>query len=150
VLNPSSIHFLQQHNMNLDVWTREGIPFCTGDVATNLLDKYYEKQLKLSETTKTKTPSSSTPRSSRRVELTRAEDKDFHARAMASLREWLDAAIVPREEDTEGASLLLPPCNSFLRRALYESIPNEYPNLLLETFQESQIRVWRYVLFSIF
>lgn len=127
--------------MNLDVWTREGIPFCTGDVATNLLEKYHEKQTKLSGTAKTP---SSTPRSSRRVELTRAEDKDFHARAMASLREWLDAAIVPREEDTEGASLLLPPCNSFLRRALYESIGNEYSNsLLLETFQESQIKVWR-------
>jgi hypothetical protein len=130
--------------MNLDVWTREDIPFCTGNVATGLLDKYYEKQVKLSEKTTATTTGKTPPRPpSRRVQLTWAEDKDFHARAMASLREWLDAAIVPREEDTEGASLLLPPCNSFLRWALYESIPNEYPNLLLETFQENQIRVWR-------
>ena len=52
---------------------------------------------------------------------------------MASLREWLDAAIIPSEDDLEGASFLLPPCNSFLRRALYESIQAEYPNLVLET-----------------
>lgn len=138
VLNPSSIHFLAQNNMNLDVWTREGIPFCTGNTASNLLEKFYEQQL-LALSNKTK------PRTSRykKVELTRVEDKDFHARTMASLREWLDSAIVPGDGDTEGASFLLPPCNSFLRRALYESIPDEYPSLVLETYQDNRIRVWR-------
>ncbi len=32
----------------------------------------------------------------------------------------------------EGTSLLLPPCNAFLRRCLYESIEDEYPGLILE------------------
>jgi hypothetical protein len=138
VLNPSSIHFLAQNNMNFDQWTREGIPFCTGDTASKLLDKFFDQQVQALSNTK-KTP----PTRRKKIELTRVEDKDFHARAMASLREWLDAAIVPGEGDNEGASLLLPPCNSFLRRALYESIPLEYSNLVLETHQESQIRVWR-------
>jgi len=65
---------------------------------------------------------------------------------MAGLREWLDAAIHHYDQSEnappEGASMLLPPCNSFLRRALYESIESEYPNLIVET-HESQIRVLR-------
>jgi hypothetical protein len=126
--------------MNLDLWAREGIPFCTGDVATNLLDKFYDDQLKQNASKPTSNTSYSR---GGRIELTRVEDKDFHARAMASLREWLDSAIAPDEGSSEGTSLLLPPCNAFLRRALYESIPLEYPNLVLETFEGTQIRVWR-------
>jgi poly(A)-specific ribonuclease len=59
---------------------------------------------------------------------------------MASLREWIDGSI-------RGApSLLLPACNRFLRRALYESIELEYPALILEnggSEHRDQIRVWR-------
>eukprot|EP00804_Cyclotella_cryptica_P010761 CCRYP_005535-RB/>CCRYP_005535-RB protein AED:0.12 eAED:0.12 QI:118/1/1/1/0.5/0.33/3/4044/772 len=33
---------------------------------------------------------------------------------------------------TEGTSLILPPCNAFLRRCLYETIEAEYPGLVLE------------------
>ncbi len=32
----------------------------------------------------------------------------------------------------EGTSLLLPPCNAFLRRCLYHTIEDEYPGLILE------------------
>ena len=32
----------------------------------------------------------------------------------------------------EGTSLVLPPCNAFLRRCLYETIEDEYPGLILE------------------
>jgi hypothetical protein len=126
--------------MNLDLWAREGIPFCTQDVATNLLDKFHDKQLKKNDS---KTTSNASYSRGGKVELTRVEDKDFHARSMASLREWLDSAILPDEGSSEGASFLLPPCNAFLRRALYESIPFEYPNLVLETYEGTQIRVWR-------
>ena len=101
VLNPSSIHFLAQNNMNLDLWTSQGIPFCTTSEASNLLTKFHDQQMKLSKSSK--------PAASRRkVELTRVEDKDFHARAMATLRGWLDSAIIPNEAEPEGVSLLLP------------------------------------------
>lgn len=33
---------------------------------------------------------------------------------------------------SEGTSLVLPPCNAFLRRCLYETIEDEYPGLILE------------------
>lgn len=50
------------------------------------------------------------------------------------------------DADPEGASFLLPPCNSFLRRAFYEAIGQEYPALILENAGSdypNQIRVWR-------
>jgi hypothetical protein len=110
-------------------------------------------------------PGGQTPRKKNRVQLNRAEDIAFQARTMASLREWLDSAIRPapraagaaddvnddedevaareRREKEEGKSLLLPPCNAFLRRALYESIGEEYPSLLLEKADGNRIRVLR-------
>lgn len=126
---------------NLNEWIQEGIPFCTGKDATSMLDKYLEQEMKKKADAAKPSPDQSQRRA---VELTRNEDKDFHARAMASLREWLDAAVVVNPGDLEGSSFHLPPCNSFLRRALYESIGKEYPNLVLETTPgTSQMRVWR-------
>ena len=75
-----------------------------------------------------------------KVELTKTEDINFHARAMASLREWIDNV-------TSGTtSFLLPACNGFLRRALYESIKLEYPALITKNggpTNKDQIRVLR-------
>jgi len=118
-----------------------------------------------------RTPSSSPPpRPSvqeslrRRVELVRPEDIQFNASAMAGLREWLDNANSNQNGGGAGRrqpqprrgqplqlalngrnSFLLPPCNSFLRRALYENIEKEYPNLILEKSPDNpnQIRVLR-------
>ncbi|KAL3781010.1 hypothetical protein ACHAW5_000401 [Stephanodiscus triporus] len=39
-------------------------------------------------------------------------------------------ATAPRRE--EGTSIVLPPCNAYLRRCLYETIEDEYPGLVLE------------------
>lgn len=153
VLNPSSISFLnRQTSMSFDVWTREGVPFVTGDQAEELISKYQQKQLDIQEN-KAKNRSQSFRPGKRKVELRRTEDIDFHARAMASLREWLDSAQPnrgrlhgPNAEVPEGLSFLLPPANSFLRRALYESIGQEYPSLILEnagTNYPNQIRVLR-------
>ena len=160
---------------------RSGIPFVTKDNANRLAEKFHEKQERLAkeERERLELRPSTSFNDRRKVQLTRIEDKNFHARSMASLREWLDAAIIlppptnmnnnnnndddddddnndqndnnDDDDDNnhdnnnapEGASFLLPPCNSFLRRALYETIPKEYPNLVLETTQTSQIRVLR-------
>jgi hypothetical protein len=72
--------------------------------------------------------------------------------SQAGLREWLDTAIVQVvlvsddgevEDAEEGRQYLLPPCNSFLRRALYQHIEQEYPSLILENGGNQQIRVLR-------
>lgn len=141
-LSPSSIHFLTENNMNLDLWAREGIPFCTGDAATGLVEKFLERQEEL------RSPPEVTPVASRRtVTLTKDQDKQFHARVISSLREWLDTPVGNHlvgeaEPNEDGVSFLLPRCNSFLRRSLYEAIGRDYPYLVLET-QHEQIRVWR-------
>jgi DNA polymerase III epsilon subunit-like protein len=110
-----------------------------------------------------------------KVNLRRRDDIEFFSRAMGGLRDWLDAPSVttttrtatatmvpgmPTETtiesattttttpttDGEGATYLLPSCNSFLRRAFYESIEKEYPSLICESAgptYPNQIRVLR-------
>ena len=93
-------------------------------------------------------PTSPTSSTRRKVVLTREEDRRFHAQTMAQVREWLDAPISHRRQSNatyppeEGASILLPECNSFLRRSLYEAISHEYPYLITET-EHGRIRAWR-------
>jgi poly(A)-specific ribonuclease len=134
-LNPSSVQFLNQHNMDFNLWTREGIPYVTATTASKIIQKYKEHHLK--DESKEKTVQDPTKQ---KVELTKTEDINFHARAMASLREWIDNV-------TSGTtSFLLPACNGFLRRALYESIELEYPALITKNggpTNKDQIRVWR-------
>jgi len=137
-LNPSAIHFLLENDMDLNFWAKEGIPFCTGSNQThNLVEKFLKHQKHISS------PNTSLARTagSRKIVLTKDGDKEFHARVLSSLREWLDTPI-EGAQDAEGVSFLLPRCNSFLRRSLYEAINEDYPYLVLETQQE-QIRVWR-------
>lgn len=136
-LNPSSIAFLKEHDMDFNLWTKEGIPFSTSDQAADHLAKYTKKAQSLLEELPAQKPMDP---GARKVELTRPEDVNFHARAMASLREWIDSA---RSATEEGTSFLLPPANAFLRRALYESIGKEYPSLTLEKYGSNQIRVLR-------
>jgi len=136
-LNPSSIEFLQEHGMNFNLWTKEGIPYCTTNKANEFMEKYRKRAISLL----TDVDSKQKPFSRKRVELTRAEDINFHARSMANLREWIDSARATTND--EGTSFLLPPANAILRRALYESIGQEYPSLILEKCNSSVIRVLR-------
>jgi poly(A)-specific ribonuclease len=141
-MDASSIEFLNQHGMDFNKWTREGVPYVTVDVANALESKYETQQQKELQGEKNNTSSNSMWRdpTRRRITLTKESDVQFHARAMASLREWIDRSI-------QGSpSMLLPACNRFLRRALYETIELEYPALILENAgseYRDQIRVWR-------
>ncbi|KAL3935476.1 MAG: hypothetical protein SGARI_002960, partial [Bacillariaceae sp.] len=138
-MNPSSMHFLQNNNMDFDLWVREGIPFCAKASAEKAMARFLEREEK-----RTKMPEPVPASQKKRVVLTRQEDKQFHARCITRLREWLDTPV-PAHAYThggEGVSCLLPRCNSFLRRSLYESIERDYPYLVCET-QNEQIRVFR-------
>lgn len=177
-LNPSTVKFLLENNMDFDKVFREGIPFTTMERAKYMKKKYFERHDKtnVDENVEQKSGtggggSSNTPKKNR-VKLTRVEDIAFVARTMAGLREWIDSddsssqggmaaaeaanngnnaansdngnmngtANIPNHPEsnggaapqTEGTSLVLPPCNAFLRRCLYETIEDEYPGLMLE------------------
>lgn len=174
VLNPSAVAFLNQHNMSFDLWSKQGIPFATESEADSKLEKYVQKEQerlrKAAEAEGHEPTVQDTTRSSK-VNLRRRDDLEFFSRGMGSLRDWLDsptvtvdsvpvptvtavpptAAVVPTEPPTavvptDGSSFLLPPCNSFLRRAFYESIEQQYPSLILESAgpaYPNQIRVLR-------
>ncbi|GAX16658.1 poly(A)-specific ribonuclease [Fistulifera solaris] len=142
VLNPSTVQFLKQHNMNFDMWMKEGIPYQTGQQAAISLQKFVDHQKRLQkESEQAQVPATIQNSVKRTIELRRIEDIEFFARAMAALREWLDGV-----HEDGGTSFLLPPCNSYLRRALYENIEKEYPSLELESAgptHPNQIRAWR-------
>ena len=151
VLNPSAVAFLHQHNISFDKWTKEGIPYQPQPQAEETLRHYLKKEITAAAEKKEAPAQPSLEEASRRrVQLRRTEDIDFFTRTMARLREWIDSARPRRnhEEDEdapeEGASYLLPECNSFLRRALYENIQREFPGLILEKVPNSfRIRVLR-------
>jgi CAF1 family ribonuclease len=162
VLNISAIAFLNGNNMSLDIWTRQGIPYATSvPHASTYLESYLQHELRVQREAQDKHEHQQTKPATiqdavrKEVELRRPEDIEFHARTMATLREWLDIPIVTSTSNAAtnnenvdpfmDYSLLLPPCNSFLRRALYESIQKEYPALILEKYPNNtqQIRVLR-------
>ena len=145
-LSPGAVAFLNQYNMSFNKWIKEGIPFCTTEEANKILQKYVEKQIKEDEKAEETPTQPTVEAASRRVELRRHEDIEFFSRCMASLREWLDGPTPPQNPAVEGVCFLLPSCNSFMRRAFYEAIQQEYPSLVLENAgpdHPNQIRVWR-------
>jgi len=160
VLNPSAVAFLHQHNISFDKWTKEGVPYLLEDQAEKAVKQYTDRVLEAEakEQQESKQPTVQEA-SQRRVQLRRTEDVDFFTRAMATLRNWLDtpvsatAAILNNQNPDnqneaknppEGACFMLPECNSFMRRALYESIGQEYPSLILEKVPgANRIQVWR-------
>jgi hypothetical protein len=131
-LSPSTVKFLLQNNMDFNKVFSEGIPFTTVKHAEVLKERYFRKH---NNETKKNGDGNNTPMKKERVKLTRVEDIAFVARVMASLREWIDSDesnLHNMVNGQEGTSLVLPPCNAFLRRCLYETIEAEYSGLLLE------------------
>lgn len=149
-LASDTIQFLIENNMDFNKVFSEGISFTTTAKAEELKSKFMEKKAMMKEEGSNGSNGGATPRKSGdRVKLSRTEDIAFVARTMASLREWIDTENGNDESNTnegkendpdtgvgrrqtEGSSLVLPPCNAFLRRCLYETIEAEYPGLVLE------------------
>lgn len=111
-LNPTAIHFLNANNMSFDAWVNHGVPFCCECNAGKVVDQFLEKhqnRMKLAPVV--------SPSLRKRLVLTNEADKQFHARCITRLREWLDAPqVAPAPSHGEGVSLLLPRCNSYLVR----------------------------------
>jgi hypothetical protein len=129
-LNPSTIKFLLENNMDFNKVFSEGVPFTTVKHAEALKERYFRKH-----NNETKNNGDKTPTKKDRVTLTSTNDIAFVARVMANLREWIDSDdsnLHNLANGEEGTSLVLPPCNAFLRRCLYETIEAEYSGLLLE------------------
>lgn len=148
-LASDSIQFLIQNKMDFNKVFSEGVSFTTVARAEELKKRFMEKKAKMKEEGSNNNEGSTPRKSGDRVKLTRTEDIAFVARTMASLREWIDSENGNGDEanggdddvdpntgvgrrQVEGSSMVLPPCNAFLRRCLYETIEAEYPGLVLE------------------
>lgn len=160
VLSPSSIHFLAQHEMNFNYWINKGMPYVTVKEESHLLQQFFKRHQELDEKQITNLGKGKDRKLV--LEPTVPDDIRFIARTMADLREWIDAAAPTQQQegdaDTESNnnpphSMILPPCNAFLRKCLYDTIEFEYPSLLLEKVEsfeknsyphhQQQIRVLR-------
>ena len=134
-LNPSTIKFLTENNMDFNKVFQEGVPYTTVKNAEVLKERYFRKHNDSNNNGAKMKSNDKTPTKKNRVTLTNTNDIAFVARVMASLREWIDSDESNLHNvinGQEGTSLVLPPCNAFLRRCLYETIEAEYSGLLLE------------------
>lgn len=155
-LSPGAIKFLSKNGMDFDKWLKEGVSYQTESQAAETIKRFCEVQRRERERQET-THSTVQETVRRRIELKKREDLQFFAQTMAALREWLDSALPDEMEAADddedntnrimtSRSFLLPKCNGFMRRALYESIGKEYPTLDLESAGPDfpdQIRLWR-------
>jgi len=150
-LSPSAIQFLNQHGMDFSMWTRDGVGFLTTQQCEDLLAKIRQKIISDEQREaagETGGKSNSTVENSRKVILTKTQDIQFVGRVTAAVREWLDNAVhhpnnallaqdAVDDVVRHSSTYVLPPCNAFLRRALYETLGEAYPSLILERGEDS-------------
>lgn len=149
-LSPSAIQFLNQHGMDFSMWTRDGVGFLTTQQCEDLLAKINQKIISEEQREAADETAKSLPtvENSRKVILTKTQDIQFVGRVTAAVREWLDNAVhhpnnalVAQDADDDvrhSSTYVLPPCNAFLRRALYETLGEAYPSLILERGEDNE------------
>ena len=112
-LDPVTVEFLTHHNMDFNKWIKGGVPYMHQlqvkdyEVMFNIQWKKRMENYKLGLSKKRD--------DAHRVHLDRAEDRHFIQSTMTAVSEWF---ANPEAEQV----FVLPSCNSFLRRALYEEI----------------------------
>ncbi len=139
------------------MWTRDGVGYLNTQQSEELLAKIKQKLIN-EEQQETDSASaggavnsnSTTPSdTNRKIVLTKTQDIQFVGRATAAVREWLDNAVHhPNASVAEDGSnnvrnsstFVLPPCNAFLRRALYETLGESYPSLILERGESGEYK----------
>jgi len=152
-LSPAAVQFLNGHGMEFGTWIKDGVGYLNTQQANDLIAKIEAKLISeeqqqghnangtdtMNTTAAAPTPEKNNHQS--KVVLTRTQDIQFVGRVTAAVREWIDNAIphdrVPQAADNgpnlrHASSFVLPPCNAFLRRALYETLREAYPSLILE------------------
>jgi hypothetical protein len=102
-MHVSTAEFHKTNGLNFNTWLCQGIPFLSSA-------EFDALESKLDDDADEAAPAS-------RIELTRPADKQFVANALASIAAWL-----PGSSEGEGGmyELVLPECNAFLRKALFE------------------------------
>ena len=114
-MHVSTAEFHKTNGMDFNKWLCEGVPFLShAELSSEMaaLDETLAEQAKPP---------------AQRMELTRESDKEFVSGALEGVAAWLAAL------GGCGGEHALPECNAFLRRALFESIAVDFPDLAAES-----------------
>ena len=125
-MHVSTAEFHKTNGLNFNTWLCQGIPFLSSA-------EFDALESKLDDDADEAAPAS-------RIELTRPADKQFVANALASIAAWL-----PGSSEGEGGmyELVLPECNAFLRKALFELLQHQYPELTAESRALPEAPEWK-------
>jgi poly(A)-specific ribonuclease len=125
-MHVSTAEFHKTNGLNFNTWLCQGIPFLSSA-------EFDALESKLDDDADEAAPAS-------RIELTRPADKQFVANALASIAAWL-----PGSSEGEGGmyELVLPECNAFLRKALFELLQQQYPELTAESRALPEAPEWK-------
>jgi len=145
-LSMGSIKFLKINNMDFGCWISSGVTFENSAGEAKLTQEYEKFAKKITEdveanikdksnNSKSKSKSKNS-NSNKLVVPERESDVLFVARSLASIRVFLD-------QSSSSNSLTLEPCNSFLRRILYQEIESNFPGLSTEKRGNDRIAVLR-------
>mgnify|MGYP000017377075 CR=1 FL=1 len=123
-LSVGSVKFLEQNHMDWNKWIGEGVGYADEE-GEKRMRVYFDKVVaKIDESVMLSNKSSSDR--STRLTATRSSDILFVTRQMQSIRAFID-------QSNSSNTLLLEPCNSFLRRILYGEIEDNFPGLTTES-----------------
>lgn len=143
LLNPSSIEYLKDQNIDFNTWLNHGIPFITLEEAKSSLMNFSSEQKN----------NDVDDLDSEWEEPTDAQDVAFIARSMASLREWIDSAapnasrrlgnnLSLGDEQRLGIARVIPfPKKESLKACLRGKIKYEYPSLHWEKHHNQHVLV---------
>jgi hypothetical protein len=139
----STAYFHKQHGLDFNKWIFEGVPYLSAE----------EADVMRAAATRSEEAVKAARSDDRKAVATREDDKAFIAAALSLVRDWL--AMDPVEPGVRNMGrlgdatvtvdeIVLPPCNGFLRRVLFESIEPEHPDVVLESReQENKDAFWK-------
>jgi poly(A)-specific ribonuclease len=143
LLNPSSIEYLKDQNIDFNTWLNHGIPFISLEGAKSSLMNFSSEQK----------DNNVDDQDLEWEEPTDAQDVAFIARSMASLREWIDSAapnasrrlgnnLSLGDEQRLGIARVIPfPKKESLKACLRGKIKYEYPSLHWENHHNQHVLV---------
>lgn len=143
LLNPNSIQYLKDQDIDFNTWLSHGIPFITLEEAKSSLINFSTKQKE----------DIADDEDLEWEEPTDAQDVAFIARSMASLREWIDSAapnasrrlsnnLSLGDEQRLGIARVIPfPKKESLKACLKGKIKYEYPSLHWEKHHNQHVLV---------
>jgi len=117
LIDSSSMDFLRSHSFDFGRWMSKGISYLDAAGERNLAESLFPTPQQLD-------PLDMPGRPQHKIELTRQDDISYLANVMESVGAMLQSGA---------KELVLPNCNTFLARAVRETIEARFPHLIVET-----------------